>query len=70
MPCKRHSPLEWFIDRYQVKQDKRSGIVSDPKGWLEDPNELISAIRRIVYVSVETVRLVAALPVLFTDQRD
>ena len=64
------SPLEWFIDRYRVKQDRRSGIVNDPNGWFEDPEELIAAIRRIVYVSVETVRLVTGLPVLFADQSD
>ena len=24
------TPLEWFIDRYRIKQDKESGIVNDP----------------------------------------
>ena len=64
------SPLEWFIDRYQVKQNKRSGIVNDPNGWFEDPKELIAAMRRVVYVSVETVRLVESLPALFIVQRN
>ncbi|MCY4672449.1 MAG: DEAD/DEAH box helicase family protein [Bacteroidetes bacterium] len=59
------TPLEWFIDRYRVKQDGRSGIVNDPNGWFEDPEELIAAISRIVHVSVETVRIVADLPDLF-----
>ena len=56
------TPIEWFIDRYQIKQDKRSGLVNDPNGWFEDPRDLISAFRRIVQVSVETVRIVAELP--------
>ncbi len=56
------TPLEWFIDRYRVKTDRRSGIVNDPKGWFEDPRDLISAFKRIVHVSVETVRIVAKLP--------
>lgn len=56
------TPIEWFIDRYLVKQDKRSGLVNDPNGWFEDPRDLISAIRRIIAVSVETVRIVADLP--------
>ena len=56
------TPLEWFIDRYKVKQDKRSGIVNDPNGWFDDPRDLIPAIRRIVHVSVETVRIVRDLP--------
>ncbi len=56
------TPIEWFIDRYKVKKDKRSGIVNDPNGWFENPRDLIAAIRRIVHVSVETVRIVQGLP--------
>ena len=59
------TPLGWFIDRYRVTRDKRSGIVNDPNGWFEDPRDLITAIRRIVYLSVETVRVVEGLPELF-----
>ena len=29
------TPLEWYIDRYRIKQDKESGIVNDPNGWLK-----------------------------------
>ena len=31
------TPLEWFIDRYRVTTDSRSGIVNAPNGWFEDP---------------------------------
>ena len=31
------TPLEWFIDRYRIVQDKESGIVNDPNGWFEHP---------------------------------
>ena len=58
------TPLGWFIDRYKVVRDKRSGIVNDPNGWFEEPRDLIAAIRRIVHVSVETVRIVEGLPTL------
>ena len=58
------TPLEWFIDRYKVKQDKRSGIVNDPNGWFEDPRDLVAAVRRIVHVSVETTRIFNGLPEL------
>ena len=61
------TPLEWFIDRYRITKDKRSGIVNDPNGWFDDPADLITAFRRIVHVSVETVRIVAALPEVFVD---
>lgn len=56
------TPLEWFIDRYRITQDKQSGIVNDPNGWFDDPRDLITAIRRIVHVSVETARIVKGLP--------
>ena len=62
------TPLEWFIDRYHVKTDSKIGIVNDPNGWFDDPADLITAFRRIVHVSVETVRIVADLPEVFTDQ--
>ena len=56
------TPLEWFIDRYRLTQDKESAIVNDPNAWFPDPRALPAALRRIVHVSVETTRIVAALP--------
>ena len=56
------TPLEWFIDRYRIVQDKQSGIVNDPNAWFDDPRDLIAAFRRIVHVSVETARIVRGLP--------
>ena len=64
------TPLEWFIDRYRVKTDSRSGIVNDPNGWFEDPLELIAAFKRIVHMSIETVRIVASLPEPFAESGD
>ena len=56
------TPLEWFIDRYKITQDKNSGIVNDPNGWFENPRDLITAIERIVYVSVESAKIIENLP--------
>ena len=61
------TPLEWFIDRYRVKRDKESGIVNDPNGWFEDPRDLVTAIERIVHVSVESTRIIEGLPSQLTD---
>ncbi|MDE0314675.1 MAG: hypothetical protein OXM61_07235 [Candidatus Poribacteria bacterium] len=60
------SPIEWFIDRYYIKTDKDSGIVNDPNGWFADPRDLVAAIKRIVYVSVESARIVDNLPAEIT----
>lgn len=57
------SALEWVVDQYQVKTDKRSGIVSDPNRD-DDPEAIVRLVERVVRVSVETVRIVAGLPPL------
>ena len=56
------TPLEWLIDRYRIVRDKESGITNDPNAWFADPRDLLPAIRRVVHVSAETARIVAALP--------
>ena len=64
------TPLEWFIDRYRIKRDKDSGILNDPNGWFENPRDLVTAIKRIVYVSVESTRIIEGLPSQLTDNRE
>ena len=56
------TPLDWFIDRYKVSTDKKSGILNDANAWFERPEDLVAAIRRIVHLSVETARIVESLP--------
>ena len=63
------TPLGWFIDRYRVKRDTKSGIVNDPNEWFKDPRDLIPALRRIVHLSVETVRIVERLPEPFQPEQ-
>ena len=55
------TPLGWFIDRYHVKTDSKSGIVNDANAWFDDPRDLVAAVRRIVHVSVRTVAIIEAL---------
>ena len=61
------TPLEWFIDRYRIKRDKESGILNDPNGWFDDPRDLVTAIERIIHVSVESTRIIEGLPSQITD---
>lgn len=59
------SPLHWAVESLRVKHDKASGIVDDPNrwhAWADEPFELVRHLRRLVTVSVETARIVAALP--------
>jgi predicted helicase len=55
------SALEWVIDQYQVSEDKRSGIRSDPNRS-DDPEYIVRLVGQVVRVSLETVRIVAGLP--------
>ena len=61
------TPLEWFIDRYKIKRDKESGILNDPNGWFKNPRDLVTAIQRIVYVSVESTQIIEGLPSQLAD---
>ena len=47
---------------YKTATDKRSGIVNDANEWFDDPRDLLTTIQRIVYLSVETARIVDGLP--------
>ena len=61
------SAIEWLIDRYQVKTDTKSGIVNDPNDWCDehgDPRYIVDLVKRIVTVSVETMKIVDNLPTL------
>lgn len=56
------SPLDWIIDRYQVKTDNATGIVNDPNEYSDDPRYILDLICRLVTVSVRTCEIVAGLP--------
>ncbi|MEL7361918.1 MAG: type ISP restriction/modification enzyme, partial [Bacteroidota bacterium] len=57
------SALGWLVDQLRVKTDKRSGITHDPNASFAG-DALVDLVRRVTTVSVETVRLVEALPPL------
>jgi predicted helicase len=58
------SGLEWVIDQYQVSEDKRSSIRSDPNRP-DDPQYIVRLVGQVVRVSLETVKIVDALPADF-----
>ena len=57
------SALEWVIDQYRVKTDRRSGIVNDPN-LADDPQYIVKLIGKVITVSLETVDIVSKLPAL------
>ncbi len=60
------SALEWIINQYCVKIDKRSGIVNDPNRT-DDPQYIVKLIGKVITVSLETVKIVEALPDLYRN---
>jgi predicted helicase len=58
------SALDWVIDQYQMSEDKRSGIRSDPNRP-DDPEYIVRLVGQVVRVSVETVEIVDGLPEKF-----
>ena len=57
------SALEWIVDQYRVKTDKRSGIVNDPNR-ADEPRYIVDLVGRVITVSLETVEVIEGLPAL------
>ena len=55
------SALEWVIDQYRIKTDKRSGIINDPNRT-DDPQYIFKLIGKVITVSLETVDIINKLP--------
>ena len=58
------SAIEWIVDQYQIKTDRKSGITDDPNDFSDDPKYIYNLLLRIINVSIQTVDLVNSLPEL------
>ncbi|MDR7070456.1 putative helicase [Pseudoxanthomonas japonensis] len=60
--------LDWVMERQAVRTDKASGIVNDANDWaietMGNPKYPLELFQRVVTVSLETQKIVAALPPL------
>ncbi|HEX7340207.1 MAG TPA: type ISP restriction/modification enzyme [Rhodanobacteraceae bacterium] len=60
--------LDWVIERQRVKTDKASHIVNDANAWatetMHNPRYPLELFLRVITVSLETMKLVRALPKL------
>ena len=71
------SALEWVLDQYRVKVDKRSGIVNDPNRVpgkfdshttvQQDEQYIVKLLQKVITVSLETVEIVESLPAVKSD---
>ncbi len=56
------SAIEWIMDQYQIKTDKKSGITDDPNDYSSDETYIFNLLLRIINVSMQTVDLINSLP--------
>ena len=55
------------MERYQITVDKVSGIRNDPNDWArehDDPKYILNLLKRVITVSMETMKIVNTLPAL------
>ena len=62
------SAIEWIMDQYRVKTDKKSGITDDPNCYSDDPKYIFNLLLRIINVSLKTLKLIEQLPKLVIDK--
>jgi len=55
------SALDWVIDQYRLKVDKRSGIINDPNRQDEE-EYILELVKKVITVSLETLKVIEALP--------
>ncbi|MBU8729865.1 DEAD/DEAH box helicase family protein [Cytobacillus oceanisediminis] len=54
--------IEWIMDQYQFKLDKKTGIIEDPNGFSKDEKYVFNLLLRIINVSILTIELIEQLP--------
>ena len=55
------SALEWVVDQWRVKHDKRSGITHDANDYSDDEQYVVRLVERVVAVSLKTMDVVDGL---------
>ena len=54
--------IEWIINQYQVKTDKKSGITDDPNEFSDNPKYILNLLLSVITVSMRTLELIDELP--------
>lgn len=54
--------IEWIINQYQVKTDKKSGITDDPNEFSDNPKYILNLLLSVITVSMRTLELIEELP--------
>ncbi|WP_274967723.1 type ISP restriction/modification enzyme [Succinimonas amylolytica] len=60
----RKSALDWVVERAGVSVDKKTGIANDFNKFANDPRYPLALFLKVITVSMETVKIIKALPTL------
>jgi predicted helicase len=63
------SALDWVIDQYRVTRDEKGNLASDPNR-MDDEEYIVRLIGQVITVSLETMKLVNALPELLAHDTE
>ena len=64
------SPIDWILDRYQLRIDKASQIPNDPNAWAQEhdaPTYIVRLLLSAITVSLQTLDIVDGLPEVCFD---
>ena len=56
------SAIEWIIDQYQIKYDRKSKIIDNPNNFSKDPKYILKLILSIIDISIRTREKINNLP--------
>lgn len=54
--------IAWIMDQYQIKQDKKSGIIDDPNKFSMEEDYILNLLLKIINLSINTVQLIKQIP--------
>lgn len=56
------NPIDWMIDRFQVKKDPESGLLNDPNPEIDSMGGILPSLKRVSYLMDETKKLIGKMP--------
>lgn len=62
------NPVDWLVDRFQVKKDADSGIVNDPNTEIQRMGGILSTLKKVSYVVSESLDIISKIPAI--DKQD
>lgn len=62
------SAIEWIMEQYQIKTDKKTNITDDPNDYSKDPKYIFNLLLRVINMSIQTVALINQLPSLEIEE--